>query len=185
MTSGIHCIGMVEFNSIAAGIEASDFMVKAAQVEVIFVRTICPGKFLTAIYSDVAAVQASVNAGLEAGADTVVDHLVIPSIAPQVITGLCGVVDAVRGAAVGVVETFSAASTILAADAAVKAAAVDLAEVRLAMGLGGKAYFVVTGDVGPVEMSVRAAESLAGEAGLLVRRVVIPSLASQLVPHIL
>ena len=82
-------------------------------------------------------------------------------------------------------ETFSAASAILAADAAVKAAAVDLAEVRLAMGLGGKAFFVVTGDVGPVEMSVAAAAAQAGQAGLLVRRVIIPSLSPQLVPHIM
>jgi microcompartment protein CcmL/EutN len=181
----IHSLGMVEFNSIAVGIEASDFMVKAALVDIVFVKTICPGKFLAAVHGDVAAVQASVAAGLAAGADAVVDHFVIPSISPLVVTGLCGALEIVRGAAIGVVETFSAASTILAADVAVKAADVDLALVRLAMGLGGKAYFVVSGDVGPVEMAVGPAAAQASADGLLVRKTIIPSMSPQLLPYIL
>ena len=53
--------------------------------------------------------------------------------------------------AVGIFETFSVASSLLAADAAAKAAQVEVAELRLADGLGGKAYFVVAGEQADVE----------------------------------
>jgi len=77
--------------------------------------------------------------------------------------------------ALGVVETFTAASTILAADAAAKAAGVALIEIRLAKGLGGKAFFTMTGEVYEVEAAMEAALRVAREGGNLVRSVVIPA----------
>jgi len=81
-------VGMVEFSSIGAGIEASDAMVKAASVAPLFFKTICPGKFVAAVGGDVAAVSASVAAGRERAADVIVDWLVIPNIHPAVLTAL-------------------------------------------------------------------------------------------------
>ena len=76
---------MVEFNSIAAGIDAADQMVKTAQVDPLFFKTICPGKFVAAVTGDVAAVSASVNAGRETHADALVDWFIIPNIHRDVI----------------------------------------------------------------------------------------------------
>ena len=129
---------MVEFNSIAAGIDAADQMVKTAQVDPLFFKTICPGKFVAAVTGDVAAVSASVNAGR-------------------------------------IIETFSAASIVVASDAAVKAADVQLLDVRVALGLGGKGYALMTGDVAAVNAAVEAGSTAAAESGLLVSKVVIPS----------
>ena len=42
-------IGMVELNSIARGIETCDYMVKAAQVDLIRSSTVCPGKYMILI----------------------------------------------------------------------------------------------------------------------------------------
>ena len=61
MSESYTAVGMVEFNSIAAGIDAADQMVKTAQVDPLFFKTICPGKFVAAVTGDVAAVSASVN----------------------------------------------------------------------------------------------------------------------------
>lgn len=175
---------MIEFNSIAVGIEAADHMVKAADVEPLMLKTICPGKFVVAVYANVASVQASINAGLGVGADALVDHFVIPNIDPVVIKAMgCSIADT-SGSALGVIETFSAASCIVAADVAVKAASVDLMEVRVAMGVGGKAFCIIAGDVGPVEMSVAAGSASAAEKGLLVRKVTIPSISEQVMRHI-
>lgn len=69
----IQAIGMIEFNSIAEGIEAADAMLKAASVQVLTAKTICPGKFLAGVHSNVAAVEASVAAGLGVGACAAVD----------------------------------------------------------------------------------------------------------------
>jgi len=52
---------MVEFNSIAAGIDAADQMVKTAQVDPLFFKTICPGKFVAAVTGDVAAASPALN----------------------------------------------------------------------------------------------------------------------------
>ena len=77
---------MVEFNSIAAGIDAADQMVKTAQVDPLFFKTICPGKFVAAVTGDVAAVNAAVEAGSTAAAESglLVSKVVIPSPAETV-----------------------------------------------------------------------------------------------------
>jgi len=168
-------IGMLEFNSIAAGIEASDQMSKTAQVSPIFYKTICPGKFLAGVYGDVAAVNASIKAGREVCTEAVVDWFIIPNIHPEVIKALAGGGMLEQREALGVIETFSAAAIVDAADAAVKAADVHLLDVRTALGLGGKGYALIGGDVAAVEAAVRAGSAKASEAGLLVGTVVIPS----------
>ena len=182
----LQAVGMIEYNSIAGGIEGADYMVKAAEVEPFMMKTICPGKFVVAIHGEVAAVQASVDAGLEYGKDAVIDHFVIPNISMDVINAIaCAMTDYRGGAALGVIETFSAASCVVAADAAAKAAEVDVLDVRLAMGLGGKAFCLLSGDVAAVEQAVAAGGEKAAEEGLLVRKVVIPGIAPEVLRHIL
>jgi hypothetical protein len=61
-----------------------------------------------------------------------------------------------------------------AGSAAVKAANVQLIEIRLAMALGGKAFVTLTGDVAAVESAVGAAAQIVDQKGLLVNKVVIP-----------
>lgn len=185
MSARLQSVGMIEFNSIAAGIEAADAMLKAAGVSVLLMKTICPGKFLAGVHADVASVRASLDAGLSRGADAVVDHFVIASISPDVIAALSCSVEKVRGGAVGVIETFSAASCVVAADVAVKTAEVDLMEVRLAMGLGGKAVCLLCGGVGAVQAAVDAGAAEAAASGLLVRKTVIPGIAPELMPYIM
>ena len=158
---------MVEFNSIAAGIDAADQMVKTAQVDPLFFKTICPGKFVAAVTGDVAAVSASVNAGRETHADALVDWFIIPNIHRDVIGALAGATGITERGALGIIETFSAAS--------VKAADVQLLDVRVALGLGGKGYALMTGDVAAVNAAVEAGSTAAAESGLLVSKVVIPS----------
>ena len=75
---------------------------------------------------------------------------------------------------VGIIETFSAAATVLAADAACKAAEITLIELRLGNGLGGKAYLTLSGE----QFSVEAALSAGVDAiasGLLLRSELIPA----------
>src|SRR5207244_7839300 len=76
--------------------------------------------------------------------------------------------------ALGIVESFSVASLIEAADAAVKAANVQLIEIRLAMALGGKAFVTLTGNVASVQSAVDAGAQVVGQKGMLVNKVVIP-----------
>src|SRR5574340_746866 len=133
-------IGLIELSSIAAGFQVSDAMLKAADVELVLARTICSGKYMVLVRGDVAAVDASVGAGLSTGNFSVIDSFVIPNVHESVFPAISGTNKVDNLEALGVIESFSVASLIEAADAAVKAANVQLIELRLAMALGGKAF---------------------------------------------
>ena len=62
-----------------------------------------------------------------------------------------------------------------AADAAAKAAEIELLEVRLGRGLGGKSFILLTGEVAAVEAAVQAGTHTPNAEGMLVSSVVIPS----------
>ena len=89
-------------------------------------------------------------------------------IDPSVIKALLGGQPEARHGALGTIETFSVASAILAADTAVKAADVDILELRTARGMGGKGVVMLTGEVADVTAAVEAGSRYAAEQGLLV-----------------
>lgn len=168
-------IGFLECSSIAKGIEACDFLLKAAEVDLIFAHATCPGKYSILFSGEVAAVKASLDAGEAIAGPLAVDSVVIPRVHPQVIKaiGLGGAPDQVN--AVGVMEFYSITAAIYAADAAVKAADTDLIDLRLGTGIGGKSFAVLTGEVAAVSESVRCGVATAQDKGLVVSSVVIPS----------
>jgi microcompartment protein CcmL/EutN len=168
-------IGLIETSSIAKGFAIGDAVLKAANVEIIVNRTICPGKYMVLIGGSVSAVQASIDAGLEVGAHTVVDHFVISNVHPDVFPAISGVGHQPELKALGVLESFSVASAIEAADAAVKAAPVNLMAIHIAMAIGGKAFVTLTGDVAAVEEAVNIGADVIERKGLMVEKVVIPS----------
>lgn len=168
-------IGIVETSSIAKGYEVADAVLKRADVEIVVNRTICPGKYMVLISGDVDAVNASIETGVEIGAHTVVDHFIIPNVHPDVFPSINGVARLPEIKALGIIEGFSVASVIEAADAAVKAAEIELVNIHLAMAIGGKGYVSLTGDVGAVQSAVDAGAAVIEAKGLLVEKIVIPS----------
>ncbi len=171
----IEAIGLVEFNSIAFGIYAADEMVKIAPVELVIAMTICPGKYISLVVGDVSSVDSSVKRGVAVGADTVVDSLFIPNIHPMIFPAMMGTADTGGLRSIGVIETFSVASAIIAGDGAAKAAEVKIFDLRVAQGLAGKSFVTMTGDVSDVTAGVTAGVDLIKESGMLVKSVVIPS----------
>lgn len=170
-----NAIGIVETSSIARGFLIADTVLKTANVRIIVNRTICPGKYMVLIGGDVDAVTASIEAGCDAGAHTVVDHFVIPNVHPAVFPAISGVSHLPELKALGVVEGFSVASVIEAADAAVKATQVQLITIHLAMAIGGKGWVSLTGDVASVTEAVEVGAAAIERKGLLVEKVVIPN----------
>jgi microcompartment protein CcmL/EutN len=170
----MNSIGLIELSSIAAGFQVTDAMLKAAAVDLVLSRSICSGKYMVMVRGEVGAIEAAVSAGIKAGTFSVIDSFVIPNLHESVFMAIAGTtkVDALE--ALGVVESFSVASLIEGADAAAKAANVELIEIRLAMALGGKAFVTLTGDVAAVQSAVDAGAQMVAQKGMLVNRVVIP-----------
>jgi microcompartment protein CcmL/EutN len=169
-------IALVETNSIAAGILTGDAMVKKAVVQLLEARAICPGKYMVLIGGEVGPVREAWQVGTEAAADTLVDQLLLPNVHPSVFPALMSATSPRGDEALGIIETVTAAICIVASDAAVKAADVQLLEIRLANGLGGKSFVLLEGTVADVEAAVAAGVEWVRQEGLLVRQVIIPQL---------
>ena len=168
-------IGIVETSSIAKGFEIADTMLKTADIRIVVNRTICPGKYMVLIGGEVDAVNSGVEAGLEAGAHTVVDSFVIPNLHPSVFPAISGVSHLPELKSLGVIEAFTVASVIEAADAAVKATPIQLITINLAMAIGGKGWVSMTGDTASVTEAVAVGAAVIEKKGLLVEKVVIPA----------
>ena len=167
-------IGLLELTSIARGIVACDAMAKRAPVEILRSSAICPGKFIVLVGGLEDPVRDAMETGVHYAGHALVDRIVIPNLHEQVVPALLAVQPLPGFAAVGIIETFSVASTVLAADAACKAADIRLIEIRLGTGLGGKAYVTLTGEQAAVEVAVGAGVAVI-ESGLLLRSEVIPA----------
>lgn len=165
-------LGIVESRSIAAGAVLADIMVKAAGVTLVKAGTICSGRYMIYISGDREAVATSVAAAEEAGY-ALAGSYTIGGIAKEVVAALKHPLCAPGDGAVGVVESRTASSGVVAADKAVKRSQAHLARIVTGHGINGKSYFVVTGEVAAVEEAVAAARQALGKA--LVEAVVIPS----------
>lgn len=75
----------------------------------------------------------------------------------------------------GILETFSAPSIIVAADTAAKASEVKLIELRIARGMCGKSYMLLTGTVASVTAAIERAKVVVGDEGMLLDFSVIPN----------
>lgn len=178
-------LALIEFNSIAVGIQAGDAMVKKAPIASIKAGTVQPGKYLVLITGQVAEVEESLQAGVEWGLETVIDTVFLPQVHPKVVQAISG--DRVEGIgpALGVIETSDVAATIQAADAGVKGAVVTLREIRLADGLGGKAICLFQGEVQDVEAAVEIGVDSLPAPAVLLNQVVIPQLHPEMGENLL
>lgn len=158
-------IGLWEFDSVAEGVFIADAIAKHAPVASITTGTTQPGHYLVLVAGDTASVDVAVDVVRDASPSTLLDHVYLPDIAPSVAEALVAGSEpgAPHGEAAGIVETTTVAAAIVAADAAVKDADVNISTLRLADGLGGKGFFIVDGPIGEVNSSVAAAEEVAGD----------------------
>ncbi len=180
------CIGLLEVGSIARGVEVADAVLWEASVEMLFSCPVQPGKYLLLFTGTVQAVSSSLRRGAEVAGEDLLDQLVIQQVHEQVEGALRRGNGTIGGSldALGVVETTTVASAILAADLALKTATVDLLDLRVANGLDGKSFFTLTGPVSDVRSSVLAGARLASERGHLAREVVIPRPHPELARHL-
>ena len=168
-------VAIIEFDSIAVGIEAGDAMVKRAALGVIHSGTVQPGKYIVLIAGDVASVEESLAAGRAVGGQAIIDTVFLPDIHPEVVAAIRGGQEFQDGEALGIIETRTVAAVIEAADAAVKGATVTAARIELADGLGGKGYALFGGVLSEVEAGVAA-----GVAAIMPTQLIASTVIPQL-----
>jgi microcompartment protein CcmL/EutN len=178
-------IGLIELRSIARGMNTTDVMLKQANVELLRAHVICPGKYLILLAGAISQVRSAIEAGRTVSPEVVVDACVLSNIHPSVFPALTATTQVEHVRAVGVIETFTLVASIMAADIAVKAAAVDLIEVRLPFAMGGKAFVVFTGEVSAVRSGVDTAVAQLKDEGVIDSFVVIPAPHKDLIAKLL
>lgn len=166
-------IGMIEFKTVSAGITAADAMVKTADVELLEAQTVCPGKYIALITGSLSAVNAAVEAAQKTRQEELIDSFVLGNPHESIFPAIYGTTQIEKVNAFCILETYDAASIIVAADVAAKTAIVDLIELRIAKGMCGKSYLILTGEVAAVESAIeKAKQSVAGNGMYLDSSVI-------------
>jgi len=174
MRTDVTVLGVQEYESIAAGMLALDWMVKEAPVEILQCVTVTPGKYIIIITGDEASVDASLKRAKRELHDGIMEELFIPNLHPGVGPALLGETSVDTIDAVGVIESFSVAAGIEASDICAKEADICLLRVTFGSGMGGKATVRFTGRIGEVETALAAGTRLVEEKRRLCRSIIIP-----------
>ena len=176
-------IGMAEFKSIVVGIEAADKMIKAANVNVMMTRTVCPGKFIVMLSGSVEDVKESINFAVVNMKKYLLDYFVIPNIHDSIPEAFKRINNKFSFNAIGAMEYNRAASGIRCLDIALKTADVELVKLNFGGGINGKCYFILSGAVSDIKEALYAAET-GSELKRLMHSTVIPNPSKELIENL-
>ena len=166
-------IGMVEYQTVSTGVVAADTMVKTSDVEIIEAQTVCPGKYIVIISGELSAVRAAVDASKALYDEKLIDSFVLGNPHESIFPAIYGTTNLGEVEALGILETYSAASIIVAADTATKTAEVDLIELRIAKGMCGKSYMFITGSVSSVTAAIERTKVQMEDSGFFLDSSII------------
>ncbi len=164
-----NAVGVIELASLHKGFEVLDNILTSTSVEKLLARTICSGKYVIIVRGEVADVETAVSIAEETGSFAVVSALVIPSVEEKIFPAIAGTTTLDSGSvgAIAVIETFSVAAAIKAADFAAKEADITILRIHVAMAIGGKGLIVLTGDIEAIRSAVPPAVEFIGQEGML------------------
>jgi len=169
-------LALLEFETIATGILASDLMVKRAPIALLRCGTIHPGRFLVLVGGSVASTEEAYVVGVRLGETerTLAGSVFLGDVHPSLHDAVLGARQDLAGDALAVVETRSSPALLAAVDAAVKSTPVVLCEIRLADDLGGHALALMSGDLTDAETALGICTDRAGDQ--LLAQTLLPLL---------
>jgi len=150
---------MLDIDDIPRGVWALDQLVKEAQVDVYSAGTVQAGRYLVLFGGEVEPVKMAFERACDAAGDALTDAILLPFAEPRL--GPAILHASLRWPAPGdtlaVLQNDSSPTLLLAVDAALKGAEVDLVQLRVADGLGGRAVASLWGETHDVEAAVELA----------------------------
>jgi microcompartment protein CcmL/EutN len=165
-----NAIGIIELASIYKGYEVQDAILKTANVQKMIARTICSGKYLIIVRGSTSDVETSLQIATENGGFAIISATIIPRVDERIFSAIAGSTtldskEPIEGLLV--IETFSVASAIKAADYAIKEADIDILRIHVAMAIGGKGLIVMVGDMEALKSAVKPAIDYIKDEGML------------------
>jgi microcompartment protein CcmL/EutN len=173
-------LALLEFESVAGGILATDLMVKRAPIALLRCGTVHPGRYLVVLGGSVASTEEAYRAGVDRGETdrTLRDAVLLPDVHPALHDAVLGARREMAGDALAVLETTASPALLAAVDAAVKGTPVEIGEVRLADDLGGRAVALLSGDLTTVTTALEICVERAGNQ--VLRTALLPRLDGNL-----
>jgi len=154
-------VAMLQIVDVPRGLRALDALAKEAPVDVLAAGTVQCGHYLIAFRGQVDATERSFARARAIADGVTLDSVLLPDaearIVPAFRDGVVRAPSRAGGDALGVVSSVACPILLGAIDAALKGARVDLVELRVADGLGGKALATLWGDLADVEAAIELA----------------------------
>lgn len=180
----VNALGLVEYLKVPTGMVAADKMSKTSNIKILHASIMCPGKYIVLFKGILSDVKAAIEAGTKGFEENVIDYFLLGNPNEQIYRAIAGTNEGEIKGAIGIVEGYSVAAIIEAADIAVKTALVNITEIRLARGMCGKSLFIINGELSAVEMSVNNSKKKLKEKGMLLDSSVIPNPSKEFVEAI-
>lgn len=168
-------LGLIELKSIPMGIKVADEMLKSADVDLILSTPVCPGKHIVMVTGKVESVKSAIKTGENVGGIYIVDSHLLANIDQSIIPAISGTANINEIKSLGIIETISALTSVQAGDIAVKASKVELIEIRIARGLGGKGFMIITGEISSVKSAIDSCLNELKDSGSITSYSVISS----------
>ena len=181
-------LALIEVDAVATGLRALDTLVKRAPVHVLEANLVEPGRFLILFEGGVAEVDEAYQAALDQAGEALMGQMMLPFAHQDLVRGLRGHevhADPDAYDTLGVVEGTGVAALLEACDRALKQAMVDLTGIRIAGGLGGRAFFVVHGAQHDVEAALETGAGVLRDHQRLHRTECIARPHADMVPWLL
>lgn len=177
-------IGALEFRSISKGIEVSNEVVKKSDVEIIYFKTICPGKFLVIVTGNEGEVDEAIAYGESIAGGTLVDSFRVHAVSTPIVEAFKNKYSSkqVEGA-LGIMETNKVCAGIKALDKALKASEVKLIKMHLAFGIGGKLVYIVTGTLSSIQYGLQEGVKILTKSEN-ANTSIIPSPSEEMIRHL-
>ena len=163
-------LGLVETQSLAPLIAATDEMLKSANVELCGWGFVGGALCHAVVRGDTASVKTAIEIGRKAGESVGNVYSALAISQPETVTyNLLPMMPADQAqhslGALGIVEAIGYAGIVAGGDAMVKAADVDI--LRLSIGSGGRIAAIVGGTLDNVQAAIAAGNKVVSEVGIL------------------
>lgn len=181
---GSPALGILELEHIARGVLVADAICKRTEIQILASRPISGGKHLIYLRGDVAEMEEAMDVGRNVAGTSLLDSLFLPMADAQLWPAIPDSMDA-RGwtsdviVSAAIVETSTICALLAAMDAACKVTEITVRDVRLGVGIMGKAFFTMTGELEDVQAAADAARNVAEQRLLALE--VIPAPANEIV----
>jgi len=191
---GSPALGVLELEHVARGVLCADAVHKRTVIELLASRPVSGGKHLLYLRGEVAEMEEAMSIGVEIAGESLLDSLFLPMADLQLWPGIPDsknpdelgygekwISDVILSAAI--VETSTICSLLAAMDAACKETEVTVRDMRLGIGIMGKAFFTMTGELCDIEAAADAARAAADQQLLALE--VIPAPANEIIGQLI